>query len=209
MPARAILSLVIDRSVLRGGLEAAVEAAVAGGVDWVQVRERGAGGEALAALTDRVRGAAERGAGRRGGEVKLFVNRRCDVALACRADGVHLGFDALPSREARRLLGPEALLGRSLHDAAEIDPEDGSSYVHLAPIFPPLSKASTRPALGLEGLRAACRRGIPVLAQGGVDSANAGAILEAGAAGIAVTGAILMEADPGAAAAGLRRRLDA
>jgi thiamine monophosphate synthase len=100
-------------------------------------------------------------------------------------------------------------VGRSVHGAEEILPDSGHSYVHLAPIFSPLSKKSTRAPLGLDGLRAACGRGIPVLAQGGVDRTNAGAILEAGAAGIAVTGAILLQADPGAAARALRRRLDA
>jgi len=200
---------VIDRSVLRTGLEEAVEASVAAGVDWVQVRERALPGEALADLFDRIAGAARRGARKRGGAVKVLVNRRSDVALACGADGVHLGFDALPSGVARELLGPDALIGRSVHAADEIAPDDDLSYVHLAPVFAPLSKASSRPALGIEGLRAACQRGVPVLAQGGVDSGNAGAILEAGAAGIAVTGAILMQPDPGAAAAALRRRLDA
>jgi thiamine-phosphate pyrophosphorylase len=141
--------------------------------------------------------------------VKVLVNRRSDVALACGADGVHLGFDALPSGVARELLGPDALIGRSVHAADEIAPDDDLSYVHLAPVFAPLSKPASRPALGMAGLRAACQRGVPVLAQGGVDSGNAGAILKAGAAGIAVTGAILMQADPGAAAIALRRRLDA
>ncbi len=200
---------MIDRSVLRSGLEESVEAAVASGVDWVQVRERGLEAGALAELIARVQAAARRGAGRREGDLKVVVNRRTDIALACGMDGVHLGFDAVPSPVARQLLGPDALIGRSVHAADEISPGDGLSYVHLAPIFAPLSKSSSRPPIGLDVLREACRRGIPVLAQGGVDSGNAGAILEAGAAGIAVTGAILMQPDPGAAADALRRQLDA
>jgi len=204
-----VLCLVIDRSVLHGELDHAVEEAVAGGVDWVQVRERTLGGEALAELTLRVGAAAKRGAERRRAPVSLIVNRRADIALACAADGLHLGFDAVPSSVARELLGPDARIGRSVHDPTEIDPEAALSYVHLAPVFSPLSKASEREPLGLSGVHAASQRGVPVLAQGGVDASNAAAVIEAGAAGLAVTGAILMQQHPGEAARALRRTLDA
>ena len=204
-----MLCLVIDRGVLRTDLEDVVEASVAAGVDWVQVRERALEGEPLARLVESVQGAAQRGSRRSGSPCRVIVNRRCDVALACRADGVHLGFDALTPAVARELLGDAALLGRSLHAPEEIDPEQGLDYVHLAPIFPPLSKSSERPPLELAGLRAACGRGVPVLAQGGVGAEHAGEILAAGALGLAVTGAILMAEDPSAAARALRRALDA
>ena len=136
------------------------------------------------------------------------MNRRSDVALAIGAEGVHLGFDAVGTEVARQLLGPDALLGVSCHAPEEVHAAAGASYAHLAPIFPPLSKAASRPALGLSALRAAAGAR-PVLAQGGVEASNAGACLEAGAAGIAVTGAVLMADDPGAAAAALRAALDA
>jgi thiamine-phosphate diphosphorylase len=141
----------------------------------------------------------------------VIVNRRSDVALAIGAEGVHLGFDAVDTEVARQLLGPEALVGVSCHAHEEVHAggsASGASYAHLAPIFPPLSKAASRPALGLGALRAAAGAR-PVLAQGGVEASNAGACLEAGAAGIAVTGAVLMAEDPGAAAAALRAALDA
>ena len=124
------------------------------------------------------------------------------------AEGVHLGFDALDPATARKLLGPDALLGVSCHTPEEVHEAAGASYAHLAPIFPPLSKTSSRPALGLGALRAAAGAR-PVLAQGGVELGNAGDCLKAGAAGIAVTGAVLMTDDPGAAAARLRAALDA
>ena len=81
--------------------------------------------------------------------------------------------------------------------------------MHLAPIHRPLSKASSRPPLGIAALSDAAGRGLPVLAQGGLDAGNARAALDAGAAGIAVTGAILQAQDPAAAVRSLREALDA
>lgn len=199
---------MLDRAVLRGELLEALAAAVAAGVDRVQLRERALEGAALLELADAVCRTARDAAERAGRGVEVVVNRRLDVALAAGADGAHLGFDALPLAEARALLGPRALLGVSCHSAEEVSAAEGADYAHLAPIFAPLSKAASRPALGLEALGRAAG-GPPVLAQGGVEAANAAACLAAGAAGVAVTGAILMAADPGRAAARLRRALDA
>ena len=203
---------MLDRALLRGDAAAAVEAAVRGGVDWVQVRERALTDAALLALADAVAHAARRGSRGRAAPARVVINRRADVALAVEADGVHLGFDAMDVADARRLLGDTALVGISAHapDALDaLDAAPGLSYAHLAPIFPPLSKAATRPALGLAALAAAAGRGIPLLAQGGLDCHNAHSAIEAGAAGVAVTGAILMADDPGAAARALREALDA
>jgi thiamine-phosphate pyrophosphorylase len=204
--ARPILCLVTQRRGAGDGLRAAVAAAVAAGVDWVQVREREMGGAELLAHVEGIAGAAR--ASRAG--ARVVVNRRLDVALAAGADGVHLGFDAVPAPAARALLGPGALVGASLHDPAELTPElvRELSYAHLAPVFPPFSKASGRPALGLGALRRAAAAGLPVLAQGGIDPERAAACVAAGAAGVAVTGAILDAPDPGAAAAALRAALD-
>jgi thiamine-phosphate pyrophosphorylase len=184
---------------------------VAQGVDLVQVRERALGARALLEHVDALLAAARRGAARRGGAVRVVVNRRLDVALAAGADGAHLGFDAMPPALARRLLGPGAWLGVSLHDPAELrDLEPGTvCYAHLAPIFPPLSKAPGRAPLGLGALRRAGGRPFPVLAQGGVTAHNAAACLAAGAGGVAVTGEILQARDPAAATRRLRAALDA
>jgi thiamine-phosphate pyrophosphorylase len=202
--------LVLDRAAARGGLEERVASAVRAGVDWVQVRERDLGGAALLELADAVAAAARRAAAESGGEVRIVVNRRADVALAIGADGVHLGFDAMDPATARRLLGPDALVGVSAHSAEEVGEAEtaGASYVHLAPVFQPLSKAASRTPCGLGGLAAVASRRVPVLAQGGVDASNAREVLAAGATGVAVTGAILMAEDPGAAAAALREALD-
>ena len=212
--APAILCLVTDGAArgaaARGWLDA-VSAAVAGGVDWVQLRERGLAGGALLELAAELAGAARRAAAARRGTVRVVINRRTDVALALGLDGVHLGFDAVDAASARALLGPERLVGVSAHAVAEVATaaRRGASYAHLAPIFPPLSKASERAPLGLAALAAARDAGIPVLAQGGLDASNAAAAIASGAAGIAVTGAVLRAADPGAAAHRLREALDA
>lgn len=205
-----VLCLVTDRAVSAQPLAEAVEAAVAAGVDWVQVRDRELEGAALLEHVDALAAAARRGAAARGGPVRVLVNRRADVALAAGADGVHLGGDAMPPEAARALLGPGAWIGVSTHAPAEAAraAAAGASYAQLAPIFAPRSKAATRPALGPEALGAAAGA-LPLLAQGGVAADNARACLEAGALGIAVTGAILMEPDPGAAARRLREALDA
>jgi thiamine-phosphate diphosphorylase len=205
--ARPLLCLVTDRRSSRAPLPEAVAAAVAAGVDWVQVREKDLPGDALLALCEEVAAAAR---GARPG-VRVLVNRRCDVALAAALDGVHLGFDAAPPTVARRLLGAERLLGASTHRAGELDAAARAelSYAQLAPIFPPLSKPAAGSALGLTALRdAAAGAPLPLLAQGGIDASNAADCIRVGAAGVCVTGAILSAADPGAAAAALRRALD-
>jgi len=211
-PRRPILCLVTDRTACHGSLPEAVEAAVAAGVDWVQVRERAVEGAALLEHVEALAAAARRGAAARGGRVRVLVNRRLDVALAAgvAVDGIHLGGDALPPDRARTLLGAGAWIGVSTHapEEAARAAAAGASYVQLAAIFTPRSKPATRPALGPGVLGEAARAGLPVLAQGGVDRENAAACLAAGSLGIAVTGAILMDPDPGAAARALRKALD-
>jgi thiamine-phosphate pyrophosphorylase len=200
---------VLDSRLARAPLPALVETLVHAGVDWVQLRERALEGAALCALADALRDAAARGASRRGGRARLIVNRRVDVALAARADGVHLGWDAVAPADARALLGADALVGVSAHAPEEIDPGAGASYAHLAPVFAPLSKRSERPPLGVRALERAAARGLPVLAQGGITPERAREVLGAGAAGVAVTGSLLAADDPAAAARALREALDA
>jgi len=202
---RPILCLVTDRRLAAAPLEDVVAAAVAGGVDWVQLRERDLGDDALLALADRVRDALQR----RGVRAELHLSRRVDVALACGADGVQLGSNAMPVAVARRLLGAAARIGVSTHAPDEVcaAAADGADHAQLAPIFAPLSKPAERPSLGLAALRASAGA-LPLLAQGGIDARNAVDALRAGAAGVAVTGAILAARDPRAAARALRAALD-
>ena len=184
---------------------AAVSAAVAAGVDWLQVRDRSLDGDALLARVDALGAEARAAAERCGRSVRILVNRRGAAAPPAGPDGVHLGFDGLAPADARRLLGAGALVGISCHAPSEVG-NTAASYAHLAPIFPPLSKAPSRPPLGTAALGAA--HGLPVLAQGGITPENAAACVAAGAAGVAVTGAVMAAPDPGRAAAALRRELD-
>ena len=198
-------------------------AAVAAGVDWVQLRDRSLEARALLELARELRAAANEAAGERAEACALIVNRRIDVALALADEsrggvriGVHLGFDAAPLARAREALvhlaerpGPIGVATHGAEEAARAAAA-GADYVHLAPIFDPLSKPRERAALGTQALAeashslGACR----LLAQGGVEAANAGEALRAGAGGVAVTGAILAAPHPGRAAASLRATLD-
>ena len=218
-----ILCLVVDRTAVRGDLTKCVAAAVGAGVNWVQIRERNLEGAALLAHAEAIDRAARNAAARRGGRVKIFVNRRIDIALAIAANGVQLGFDAVDPQTARRLFeigaetesdtrvgGSGVEIGISAHHPDEIrsaPPE--VDCAQLAPIFRPLSKPHAGPYLGVRAVAEAARYRIPVIAQGGITPANATAIAAAGAAGIAVTGAILSAADPAAATRALRAALAA
>lgn len=197
-----------DRGAARGDLVECVAAAVSAGVDWVQIRERDLEGAALLEHAEAIATAARRAAADRDGRVAIIVNRRADVALALDADGIQLGFDALDPTAARRLLGTRAQIGVSTHSPDEIrEPPREASYAQLAPIFPPISKPRSGPHLGVEAIAAAARHGIPVLAQGGITPDNAAVLIAAGAAGVAVTGAILSAPDPIAATRALRAAL--
>jgi len=201
---------VVDRSAAaRAGhaLESVVELAAAAGIDWLQLREREFEGRAWLEWAGRLVDAARRS----GRPVRTVVNRRLDIALALGADGAHLGFDAAGVADARGLLGDDALVGVSAHTPAEVGhaARAGASYAQLAPIHAPRSKTTTRPPLGRGALEAASALGVPVIAQGGLDADNCGAALRAGAAGIAVTGAVVQARDPYEATAALRAALDA
>ena len=180
-----------------------MSAAVENGVDWLQLRERDLEAREWLAWAREL-------AARAMPRASVIVNRRVDIALVLGAGGVHLGFDAMTPQDAAGLLPHGSEIGVSTHAPEEVRRarEAGASYAHLAPIWSPISKPPERPAMGASGLGAACAQGIPVLAQGGLTPERCGEALAAGAAGIAVTGDILLADDPGAAAARLRAALD-
>jgi thiamine-phosphate pyrophosphorylase len=177
-------------------------------VDWIQLRDRSLDDETSYQLAGQL--VLARDQARMAASPRVIVNKRVDIALAARADGVHLGFDALGDQAARTLLGDRALLGASLHSVEEVEAAAGTQfdYAHLAPIWDPLSKEATRPALGPAALERACRAGLPILAQGGLDPLRAAEAIEAGAAGIAVTGILGRAENPAAIARHLRAALD-
>lgn len=210
-----LLCAVLDAEALGRDPAKRARAIFSAGADWIQLRDRTAPDAALLrvarALTE-ARSAVRADVGARRDRLRVIVNKRVDVALAAGADGVHLGFDALDVPEARALLGRRAAVGRSLHSVAEVREEATrdvpADYVHLAPIWNPNSKPAERPALGSEALAEAARAGLCVFAQGGLDPERAAEAVAAGAAGIAVTGALARGASPDAFLAPFRRRLD-
>ncbi len=195
------LALVTDAAMTaRRGLLATVREAVKGGVTMVQLRDKNASDDELIALARALRTElAPRG-------VPLIVNDRPEVAKSAEADGVHIGQEDHDPRAARRLLGPDAILGLSVTNSAEVATVDAGiiDYVGLGPVFASATKADAAPPLGLDGLRAVgASLKVPFVAIGGIDAGNAAAIIAAGAAGIAVVSAICAAPDPGAAAAAL------
>ncbi len=212
MGTRPILCAVLDGEALAEDPHTRALAIFDAGVDWIQLRDRSVEdrtlwqiGCALLAARDE----CNRSDGARA-KRRVIVNRRVDLVRATGADGAHLGFDALPPETSRFFVGPEALLGASLHSVAEVEAalHGGVDYAHLAPIWDPLSKPATRPALGVERLVEACESSLPIFAQGGVDAERAGEAIAAGAAGVAVTGILQSEGDLDDAIRPLRRALD-
>lgn len=198
------LHLVTDRR-LRGdrSLVAVVAEAARAGVGAVQLREKDLPGGALLAEAEVLRRVL--------GATPLLVNDRADVALAAGAAGVHLPAAGLPVGVARRLLGPWALIGRSVHGVEEARraADEGADYVILGTIFATGSKPGRVPA-GLALVAATARAvALPVIAIGGINQENAAATVAAGAHGIAVMSAILSAPSPAAATAALRAVLGA
>jgi thiamine-phosphate pyrophosphorylase len=191
-------------------LLAAVRQAVAGGVDWVQLRDKSASALAMHRQAAELMLPLPLGEGR-GEGFKLSINDRLDVALACGAAGVHLAGQSLPVADAAALAGGRLLVGRSVHglDEALAAARDGADYVTFGHVFPSTSKPGLEPR-GIAQLAEIVQAvDVPVLAIGGVNPTNLDQVLATGCAGIAVISAILSAADPGQAAAELRRALDA
>jgi len=185
-------------------LVAVVEAAVEGGVTAVQLRAKDLGTRDILVLARRL---VERLEKRR---IPLLVNDRVDVALAGGAAGVHLGQDDLPPADARRLLGPDRIIGLSANTLREAQTAEaaGVDYIGLGPVYATATKVTGLPILGAEGLgwiRAKVR--LPIVAIGGINETNARPLVEAGASGVAVVSAIMDAPDPAAAARRLRQAL--
>lgn len=128
----------------------------------------------------------------------LIINDRCDLALAVHADGVHLGQEDLPFADARRLVGPDKIIGLSTHthdqvrETAALQPD----YIGFGPIFSTATKTDHDPVVGIEGLRAArSLTTIPIFAIGGIASRHLADLITAGADGVAVISAILNAPD--------------
>jgi thiamine-phosphate pyrophosphorylase len=165
----------------------------------VQLREKDLGGRDLLVLA-RALAAVCRARGQR-----LIVNDRLDVALAAGADGVHLPAAGVAAEDARRLLGPDALVGVSCHSAADVARahDAGASYATFSPVYDTPSKRAFGAPVGVAALREAARLGLPLVALGGVTAERVPELRAAGARGVAAIRAWLAGDDP----AGAVRRL--
>jgi thiamine-phosphate pyrophosphorylase len=211
--ATALLYLCTDARRERGDLAEFTEAALAGGVDLIQLRDKGSPGEqqfgpleardelaALEVLAD---------AARRHNAL-LAVNDRADIARAAGADVLHLGQDDLPLTVARDILGAGPLIGRSTHDRAQVETAaaEAVDYFCVGPCWPTPTKPG-RPAPGLDLVRFTAEMATdkPWFAIGGIDRHRLPEVLAAGARRIVVVRAITAADDPQAAAQQLKARL--
>jgi thiamine-phosphate pyrophosphorylase len=184
---------------------------VAGGATLIQLRDKH-GATRQMIETARAIKAALAGSG-----VPLVVNDRVDVALVAEADGVHVGEDDMRVEDARRLLGPGAIIGLSIKTVglANSAPVDQLDYVGVGGVYATSSKDNPDPPIGTGGLReivAALRgrkRDLAICGIAGIDAGNAAPVIAAGADGVAVISALSMQSDPQAAARELRAVIDA
>ena len=190
---------------VRPGLEELLAAALAGGVDMVQLRDKTASDAELirAAVVFR-RVCDEHGA-------LFWLNDRPDLAVACAADGVHVGQDDVAPAAARRLAGPGVLIGLSTHSRSQLDAAlatGGADQLSVGPVWQTPTKEG-RPAAGLDYVRyaAAVAGERPWFAIGGIELDNVREVIAAGASRIVVVRAIRDAPDPRAAAAALREAL--
>jgi len=193
--------------VIVGGSEPAAqaEAAIAGGARAIQVRMKDAPAGAVLEVARRVVALAA-------GRALVLVNDRADLALLSGADGVHLGDEDLPVEEARRLVGPDLLIGRTTRtlDEARTALAAGADHVGYGPIFPSRSKVMEVPPRGLDGLRAvASELGAPVVAIGGIGLDTIAEVARAGAACAAVIEAVFGAGRPAGNAARLADAFEA
>lgn len=214
--ADARLYLCTDARREHGDLAEFADHVLAAGVDVIQLRDKGSAGEQkfgplearqeLAALAELTAAARRHGA-------LVAVNDRADIALAAGADVLHLGQDDLPVAYARRILGPDVVIGRSTHDRAQADAaavEDGIDYFCTGPVWSTPTKPG-RPAAGLDLVRSTADSAPsrPWFAIGGIDLARLPEVLAAGARRIVVVRAITAADDPAAATRELKDALAA
>ena len=199
--------LVTDRNLCRNRtLSDVVLQAVQGGVAYVQLREKDISTrlfveEAIAIMKIL-----------KSHKVPLIINDRIDVALACKAEGLHIGQDDMPYAIARKLMGPNAIIGLSVENWKDVEESQSLDvdYIGVSPIFPTPTKTDTKGAWGLEGLaktKAFSRH--PLVAIGGINESNATDVILAGADCIAVVSAICSVPDPAAAARKLKNIINA
>jgi thiamine-phosphate pyrophosphorylase len=183
--------------------EGFLRAVLGAGVDVLQLRDKEASNDELVAAARSFRRCCdETGA-------LLIVNDRPELAVAAGADGVHVGLDDVPVAAARRVVGPERIVGLSTHSSEQLAAALGVDYVAVGPVHATPTKPGRTP-VGLDLVReAAAHAPVPFFAIGGIHAGNAGAVVAAGARRIAVVRAIVDADDPAGAVRSLRAVLDA
>lgn len=202
---RLHLCAITDATLVPGRDHVAIaEAALAGGADMIQLRDKTGNLRDLLPKAQAIRSLCRsRGA-------LFIVNDRVDLALAADADGAHVGQEDLPADSARRLLGSRRLLGVSTHDLAQAEAARlaGADYIGFGPMFATGTKETGFAPRGLEALGALRRAvSLPILAIGGITLENVAAVIAAGATAPAVVSAIAAAPDVAAAAAAFRGRV--
>ena len=190
------LYVLVSSCQCSGSLRETVRAIIAGGADAIQLREKDTPDKALVAMAAEIRELTDET-----GRI-FIVNDRPDIAAIVGADGVHLGQDDLPIAEARRMLRPGAIIGRSTHSAAQVRTaaNEGADYIAVGPMFETTTKDAGPPVGPALLTEAMALTEIPLVPVGGIDTDNAGQLIEAGATRIAVSAAVCAAADPKAAA---------
>lgn len=204
------LIVITDRLILSRGsnmpMADAVRAAAAGGATIVQLREKDLGAAEFLRRADELRAALD------GSGCAFTVNDRLDVALACGADGVHLGQEDLPLPRAKEAAAGRLAFGVSAGKSewAARAVREGADYIGVGPVYPTGSKENARAPIGPEGVAEILKRagGVPAAAIGGMDADNLASAIGAGAKGVAVIGAVMGAPDPEAAAREILRRIE-
>jgi thiamine-phosphate pyrophosphorylase len=181
------------------------ELALDGGADTVQLREKRQEIRHILLQADEVAAVC------REKESTFLVNDRLDVALATRADGVHLGQTDFPIHRARAVLGDHAIIGATATtiEQALAAAREGADYIGFGPVFQTRSKANPASVKGLGLLRTVCSQiDVPVVAIGGITAQRIASVFEAGAFGVAVMTAVTVAKDPAAATALFREAID-
>ena len=179
-----------------------LRAALAGGVDVVQLRDKAADDAAILRAAETFRACCEEAG------ALFVVNDRPDLAVGAGADGVHVGQADVAVAQARAVVGRERIVGRSTHSPEQLDAATGVDYVAVGPVHATPTKPG-RPAVGLDPVRhAAAHARMPWFAIGGIDARTVGPVLAAGARRVVVVRAIADASDPEAAARELRAALD-
>jgi thiamine-phosphate pyrophosphorylase len=200
------LYVVTGDKFLKGRpLEDVIRAAIAGGADCIQLREKDYTGRELLEAGHLLRRITrETGA-------RLIINDRIDVAKAVDADGVHLGQSDLPIEVAREILGPHKIVGLSTHNVEEAVAAEraGADYIGLGPMKPTTTKLDTEPVVGPQGVKMVREHvKLPIVAIGGIKQEDVAEIIRCGANGVAIISAIIGAEDVQGAAQAIRSIVD-